>query len=107
MSTANPTARTRLASPGWTLDITGNFKLDLSWDDDSHRWLEVVPDPHPHHLHRWLLVLHEASDDSSEAVHEVIGDDVDDPAVVMVSVEADPFRYDREPIPKGSSDARS
>lgn len=99
MSTGN---RTRLEAPGWRLDEAGNFTLDLSWTDDDHRWLEVRPDPSiPNY---WRLVLWEASDDSSSACHEVLAEGAHDPTVLLISIEADPFRFDRRPNPAPTTD---
>lgn len=95
--TDDTTGRTRLEAPSWCFGTTGTFQLDLSWNDDSRRWLEVQPDPHPQHPSRWRLLIREAADDSSWARSEVLLDDIEDPTALMASIEADPASYDRSP----------
>ena len=95
MDTPQPTDRTRLDSPGWSIDVTGNFKLDVSFDATSSRWLEVGPDRSV--AHGWRLVLHEAEDDSSDASVEVIESGVTDVSALLHDVELDPFRFDHAP----------
>jgi hypothetical protein len=89
--------RTRLGSPRWRLDDRGNFTMDLSWSDDSHRWLEVSRTPHVPHA--WCLAIWEASDDSSTASHETLMTTVRDISALLVKVEASPWKYDRPPAP--------
>jgi hypothetical protein len=87
--------RTRLDSPGWMFGSRGTFVLDLSWDDTTHRWLEVQPDPDVEH--GWRMLLCEADDDSSAAAFETIECGVRDVTALLIKVEADPWLYDRRP----------